>query len=67
MGEDVVLATVEEAVLHMPHPTAPTTRAAFESLECDHFRLRASVMKECPKVPAWTIQERVESSFGSCD
>ena len=53
MGEDVVLATVEEAELHMTHPTAPTMRAAFESLDhiqpCDHFRLRASVMKSVPK------------------
>ena len=53
MGEDVVPATIEEAELHMPHPTAPTMRAAFESLDhiqpCDHFRLRASVMKSVPK------------------
>ena len=52
MGEDVVPATVEEAELHMTHPTAPTMRAAFERLDhiqaCDHFRLRASVMKSVP-------------------
>ena len=46
MGE--VVATIEEAVLHMLHPTAPTMRAAFGSLDhtqpCDHFRLRVEVV-----------------------
>ena len=52
-GDDVVVASIEEAELHMPHPPAPTLRAAFEDLDhiqpCDHFRLRASVMKSVPK------------------
>ena len=53
MGDDVVVASTEEAELHMPQLRAPTLQAAFEALDhiqpCDHFRLRASVMKSVPK------------------